>query len=497
MSSINWHARAEQTTFQVKNFIDGAYVDCLGEVLINKHAARDGALLYQFAEGTGAEVDQAVANAKAAFEDGRWADLSIYERQAVMEKLADLLEENHQELALYECMDVGKPITKALNQDIAAATNYLRSAARNATNMVCPSGSNGGVIAYQERTPVGVVGGIVGWNFPLTLAAQKVGPALMMGNSLVLKPSEFTSLSACRFAELAIEAGVPNGVFNVVNGAGKTVGDRLARHPDVGLMTFVGSSATGKQMLISAGQSNMKRVILECGGKSPYLVFDDCPADLDGLAADIVDTAFPNQGALCVAGTRLLLQAGIREKLLPKILKLTQALVPQDPLDPDTGFGAIMDRAHMHKVLGYIDSGKKEGAELLLGGNQVRAETGGFYIEPTIFDQVDPNAKIAQEEIFGPVLSVLSFETEEQAIAIANNSDYGLAAYAATMDSARARRLGRKLNAGIFACVSTSTPRGGGVSIPIEGHKQSGFGLEGGVEGLKAYTVATMVNQYI
>ena len=319
----------------------------------------------------------------------------------------------------------------------------------------------------------------------------------MMGNSLVLKPSEFTSLSACRFAELAIEAGVPNGVFNVVNGAGKTVGDRLARHPDVGLMTFVGSSATGKQMMISAGQSNMKRVILECGGKSPYLVFDDCPADLDGLAADIVDTAFPNQGALCVAGTRLLLQAGIREKLLPKILKLTQALVPQDPLDPDTRFGAIMDRAHMHKVLGYIDSGKKEGAELLLGGHQVRAETGGFYIEPTIFDQVDPNAKIAQEEIFGPVLSVLSFETEEQAIAIANNSDYGLAAYAATMDSARARRLGRKLNAGIFACVSTSTPRGGGVSIPIEGHKQSGFGLEGGVEGLKAYTVATMVNQYI
>jgi acyl-CoA reductase-like NAD-dependent aldehyde dehydrogenase len=497
MNDINWHARAEQTTFQVKNFIDGAYIDCLGDVLISKHAARNGALLYQFAEGTGVEVDQAVANAKAAFEDGRWADLSIYERQAVMEKLADLLEANHEELALYECMDVGKPITSALNQDIGAAINNLRSAARAATSMVCPSGSNGGVIAYQERTPVGVVGGIVGWNFPLTLAAQKVGPALMMGNSLVLKPSEFTSLSACRFAELAIEAGVPNGVFNVVNGAGKTVGDRLARHPDVGLMTFVGSSATGKQMLISAGQSNMKRVILECGGKSPYLVFDDCPADLDMLAADIVDTAFPNQGALCVAGTRLLLQAGIREKLLPKILKLTQALVPQDPLDPDTGFGAIMDRAHMHKVLGYIDSGKKEGAELLLGGNQVRAETGGFYIEPTIFDQVDPNAKIAQEEIFGPVLSVFTFETEEQAIAIANNSDYGLAAYAATMDSARARRLGRKLNAGIFACVSTSTPRGGGVSIPIEGHKQSGFGLEGGVEGLKAYTVATMVNQYI
>ena len=231
--------------------------------------------------------------------------------------------------------------------------------------------------------------------------------------------------------------------------------------------------------------------------KSPYIVFDDCPKDLDVLAADIVDTAFPNQGALCVAGTRLLMQAGIRDKLLPKIIALSKALVPQDPLNPDTSFGAIMNEAHMHKVLGYIERAQVQGCELIVGGNQVNQDSGGFYIEPTIFDQVDPNAEIAQEEIFGPVLSIMTFDSEQQAIEIANNSHYGLAAYVATEDMARARRLGRKLNTGILAAVTTSTPTGGGVSIPMEGHKQSGFGMEGGVAGLKAYTVATMVNMYI
>ena len=226
-------------------------------------------------------------------------------------------------------------------------------------------------------------------------------------------------------------------------------------------------------------------------------MFDDCPKDLDVLAADIVDTAFPNQGALCVAGTRLLMQAGIRDKLLPKIIALSKALVPQDPLNPDTSFGAIMNEAHMHKVLGYIERAQVQGCELIVGGNQVNQDSGGFYIEPTIFDQVDPNAEIAQEEIFGPVLSIMTFDSEQQAIEIANNSHYGLAAYVATEDMARARRLGRKLNTGILAAVTTSTPTGGGVSIPMEGHKQSGFGMEGGVAGLKAYTVATMVNMYI
>ena len=497
MTAINWHERAQQATFQVKNFINGAYRAVKGDGLISKHAGRDGALLYEFAEDTAAEVDEAVANAKAAFDSGIWADLPMSQRQAVIEKLADLVEEHQEELALYESMDVGKPISNALTADIGAVTNYLRSAARAAEAVTGPSGSNGGVVAYQELKPVGVVAGIVGWNFPLTLAAQKVGPALMMGNSLVLKPSEFTSLSACRLAELAIEAGVPAGVFNVVNGAGKTVGDALARHLDVGLLSFVGGSATGKQLMVSAGQSNMKRLILECGGKSPYIVFDDCPKDLDVLAADIVDTAFPNQGALCVAGTRLLMQAGIRDKLLPKIIALSKALVPQDPLNPDTSFGAIMNEAHMHKVLGYIERAQVQGCELIVGGNQVNQDSGGFYIEPTIFDQVDPNAEIAQEEIFGPVLSIMTFDSEQQAIEIANNSHYGLAAYVATEDMARARRLGRKLNTGILAAVTTSTPTGGGVSIPMEGHKQSGFGMEGGVAGLKAYTVATMVNMYI
>ena len=326
---------------------------------------------------------------------------------------------------------------------------------------------------------------------------SKVGPALAMGNSLVLKPSEFTSLSAWRLAELAIEAGVPEGVFNVVNGAGKIVGDALARHPDVDLLTFVGSSATGKQMMISAGESNMKRLILECGGKSPYLVFDDCPDDLDALAADIVATAFPNQGALCVAGTRLLLQDGIKDKLLPKILEQTQQIKPADPLDPATTFGAIINQGHMEKILAYIESGKESGAALLCGGRQVNKESGGYFIEPTIFDQVPPQAKIAQEEIFGPVLSVMSFSTEQEAIDLANGTCFGLAAYAATENISRAHRLSQNIKAGALGIVATNTMGVGHVELGAEGQKGSGFGVEGGLAGLLAYSTSITTNLYI
>ena len=497
MMEINWHQRADETPLNVSHFIDGKVIDCLGDKTITKYSPHNGKLLYQFGQGNGEEVDLAVDSARKAFNDGRWHALPMHQRKAVLLKLAELVETNKETFALYECLDVGKPITNALYDDLARVVASLRSSAENADKLFSPSGSDGGLFAYQQRKPVGVVGGIIGWNFPLTLAASKVGPALAMGNSLVLKPSEFTSLSAWRLAELAIEAGVPPGVFNVVNGAGNTVGDALARHPDVDLLTFVGSSATGKQMMVSAGQSNMKRLILECGGKSPYLVFDDCPDDLDALASDIVATAFPNQGALCVAGSRLLLQESMKEKLLPKILEQTRQLTPADPLNPDTHFGAIINQDHMNKILGYISSAKEQGADLLCGGKQIHQETGGYYIEPTIFDRVDPNARVAQEEIFGPVLSVMTFNSEEEAIQIANNSCYGLAAYAATENLSRAQRLGQQLNAGSVGIVGTNTLRAGAVELGVEGHRQSGFGMEGGLDGLKAYTTSTMINLFI
>lgn len=504
MTAINWHQRADEIELSVCNIIDGISQECRGKgaadkdtienTLITKYSPRDGHLLYSLSPGDSVTVNQAVASARQAFNDGRWSKLSVYNRKIVLQKLADLIEQHKEEFALYECLDVGKPITNALQNDIPSAVYTLRSCAEKADRVLSSTGFDGGELVYQHRKPAGVVGAIVGWNFPLVLAAQKLGPALAMGNSLVLKPSEFTSLSACRLAELALEAGVPPGVFNVINGSGAIVGDALAKHRDVDLLAFVGSSATGKQLMISAGQSNMKRLILECGGKSPYLVFDDCPEDLDAIAADIVAKAFPNQGALCVAGTRLLIQDSIKAKLLPKILKQAEKITVQDPLDTTSTFGALINEAHRNKVLAYIDSGKQEGAQLILGGNCIDVIPGGFYIEPTIFDQVNPQQKIAQEEIFGPLLSVFTFNHEEEAIQLANDSCFGLAAYAATQNLGRARRLGQSLNAGRVKILGTSTPVYGEVDMTAEKHRQSGMGFSFGLEGMAAYTVSSTVH---
>ena len=494
MSTVNWHERAAQASFKVRNFIDGKYQDCVGGKTIEKFAGRNGELLYSFANGDGSEVEQAVASARATFKSGIWRKQSSAARAAVLNKLADLVEEHKDTFALYESMDVGKPINNAITDDLARAPGSLRTAANNIDKLLGTCGTDQGTLIYQTRKPVGVVAGILGWNYPLALAIGKVGPALITGNSLVLKPSEFTSLSTCFLAELALEAGVPAGVFNVVHGDGVNVGDRLARHMDVDLLTFVGSSATGKALMKTAGESNMKRLILECGGKSPFIVFDDSEEYLDLVAAVAVDKAFPNQGALCVTGSRLLIQDSIREKLMPKILEQAKAITPKDPLEADCAFGSIMNEAHMNKVLGYIETGKAEGAKLILGGNQVLKESGGFYIEPTIFDEVDPNSTIAQEEIFGPVLSIIGFKDEEEALEIANNSTFGLSAYAATQNVGRVQRLGEELSAGSIIMIGSASPSwGSNVSLSVEGHKQSGMGFEIGLAGLAEYTVATTV----
>ena len=449
MSTVDWHKRATEASFSVRNFIDGQYQDCVGSKTIDKFAGRNGELLYSFANGDGSEVEQAVASASATFKSGIWRKKSSGERGAILNKLADLVEENKETFALYESMDVGKPITNALYADVARAAGGLRGAAGNIDKLLGNCGTDQGSLVYQTRKPVGVVAGILGWNFPLSLAVGKVGPALVTGNSLVLKPSEFTSLSTCLLAELAVEAGVPAGVFNVVHGDGANVGDGLARHMNVDLLSFVGSSATGKVLMKAAGESNMKRLILECGGKSPYIVFDDTEEYLDSVAADVVATAFPNQGALCVAGTRLLVQDSIREKLMPKILEHAAKIMPKDPLDTDCTFGALMNEAHMDKVLGYIEAGKADGAELIYGGEQVLQETGGFYVKPAIFDQVGADHRIAQEEIFGPVLSVIGFKDEAEALEIANGTCFGLAAYVATQNVGRVQRLGEEISAGL------------------------------------------------
>jgi len=493
MNSTNWHELADSNKLAVYNIVNGKKEALFGDDKIDKHSPRDGRWLYSIASGDDSLVDRAVGSAREAFNDGRWSGLSVFDRRKILVKLATLIETHKEQFALYECLDVGKPIASALQGDVRSAQIALRNSAENAEKLLSSTGFDGGELVYQHRKPVGVVGAITGWNFPLMLAAQKIGPALAMGNSLVLKPSEFTSLSTCLLAELALEAGVPAGVFNVVNG-GPAVGVKLAKHNDIDLLSFVGSSATGKKIMESAGQSNMKRMILECGGKSPYLVFDDCPGDLDFIADDIVNKAFFNQGAVCIASTRLLVQESIKDKLLPKIMERAKRLVPQDPLDLSTTFGAIMNEAHMNKVLNYINSGTEEGAQLILGGKRIDVVSGGCYIEPTIFDNVDPKQKIAQEEIFGPVLSVFSFSDEQQAIQLANDSSFGLAAYAATRDAGRARRLGQFLNAGRIKILSTSTPFYGDIDMSAEPHRQSGMGFAFGLDGMAAYTVSSAVH---
>ena len=501
MNITNWPMQADGTDLRVRNFINGDYtnIDLAGEPAINKYSPRDGRLLYQFGVGSKEEVYEAVSYARQAFNDGRWRNLSLVQRKNILRNLADLIEVHQEELALYESLDVGKPISKALLDDIPRTSSILRANVESADKLLSPSGSDGAVFGYQLRKPAGVVAAIIGWNYPLALAVTKAAPALIMGNSLVLKPSEFSSLSASRLAELAVEAGVPPGVFNIVHGVGNTVGAALAHHPDVDILSFTGSSVTGKQMMISAGESNMKKVMLECGGKSPYLVFDDCPNDLDAIAADIVAKAFPNQGALCVAGTRLLIQESLKEKLLSKVLEQTAKIIPEDPLSQGTTFGAIINEAHLNKILAYIESGKREGARLVYGGKRVYPKlrdgnsNKGYYIGPTIFDQVNPQQKIAQEEIFGPVLSVFTFKSEEDAINLANNSCFGLAAYAATTSLGRAQRLAQQINVGQLIITETSTPSGGDVSLSTEGHKQSGIGFEHGLAGLASYTVSTAV----
>ena len=501
MTTIDWQQRAREINLNIRDFISGEYRDRSQSNTIKKYSPRDGSLLYEIPNGTPQDMEFAIDTSKQAYEDKRWRNLPLHHRQSVLRKLAELIESHMETFALYESLDAGKPITQALGEVLQAAM-ILREAAENSDKLFTQYLSDSAYCAYQIYKPVGVVGAIISWNYPLVVCALKVGPALIMGNSLVLKPSEYSSLSAGFLAALALEAGVPSGILNVVHGAGDTVGSVLANHREVGLLSFTGSSSTGKKMQIAAGHSNMKRLLLECGGKSPYVVFDDCSDDLDNLAADIVNTAFHNQGQNCLSGSRLLVQNSVKDKLLPKIIAQAAELIPQDPLNPNTTFGAMIHEAHMNKVLGYIESAKQEGARLVLGGNQIQVDTGspnshGFYIEPTIFDQVShPQHKIAREEVFGPVLSVFTFDDEQEAIQLANSTCYGLAAYVATENMGRAQRLVEEINAGYIQIIGTSTPMACYREIGMEGHRESGIGVERGLQGLKSYCVSTMVHQW-
>jgi acyl-CoA reductase-like NAD-dependent aldehyde dehydrogenase len=496
--SIDWIGRSQELRLRIRNFVDGRWQTKDGTGALEKYAPRDGRLLYRFSASDERDVDDAVAAARRAFVDGRWSQLSVQHRKDALHRLATLVEQNRDELALLECLDVGKPISDALRIDVPMAAGIIRfnaeAADKSYGNVL---GADRSSLSYELRRPRGVVAGIVGWNFPLVLAATKAGPALATGNSLVLKPSEFTSLSAARLAELAAEAGIPEGVFNVIHGAG-AIGAALALHRDVDLITFTGSTATGKQLLIASGRSNMKRVILECGGKAPNIVFDDSP-DLEAVAEAVVARAFWNQGQVCTASSRLLVQENIKADLLPLIVSRAAALAPGDPLQVDTRFGAVVSREHRQKVLGYIENGEREGARLVYRCDSPVPFESGSYVSPVIFDAVSAGQRIAQEEIFGPVLSVISFRDEAEAIRIANGTIYGLSAILWTKDMGRAHRVSQGIHAGWVIVNATGKPTGGlGPGVNSSGgHKESGVGVEGGIEGLQEYTSQTSVQLFV
>jgi 4-guanidinobutyraldehyde dehydrogenase / NAD-dependent aldehyde dehydrogenase len=481
---ISWHARARDIRPRTQAFINGKYVDARSGETFDCVSPIDGRLIAKVASTDSADVDAAVAAARVAFVKGSWSRMAPVQRKRTLLKFADLIREYSEELALLETLDMGKPISNSLRSDMRNTQNsiaWFGEAIDKVYDEIAPT--NHQSLAMITREPMGVVGAIVPWNFPLLMAAWKIAPALAAGNSMVLKPSEKSPLTAIRVAELAMEAGVPEGVLNVLPGFGHTAGKALALHMDVDCVAFTGSTATGKLMLQYAGQSNLKRVWLECGGKSPNVVLADC-ADLDRAAAASADAIFYNQGEMCSAGSRLVVHESVRDQLLEKIAALARDYQPGDPLDAKTRLGAIVDQTQLGTVMRYIDSGKSEGARVTLGGRQVRESTGGYYVEPTIFDNVKPTMKIAREEIFGPVLSTLTFKSVEEAIEIANGVVYGLAAAVWSRDITTAHRVARALRAGTVwvNCYEASD-----ITVPFGGFKQSGNGRDKSLHSLDKY----------
>ncbi|WP_158772874.1 aldehyde dehydrogenase [Cobetia sp. L2A1] len=480
----DWQALAARltTTLNDRAFINDEFVAAVSGETFETINPATGEVLAHVASCDKADAEIAIRHARAAFKSGVWSRMPPGERKRVLLKLADLLEANQDELALLDTLDMGKPVTSALD-DMAGAIGSLRHQAESIDKLygeVAPTGQH--ALGMVLREPLGVVASIVPWNFPMMMTAWKIAPALAAGNSVILKPSEKSPLSALRLAELAREAGIPQGVFQVLPGFGHTVGRALALSMEVECLAFTGSTAVGKQLMQYAGQSNLKRVYLECGGKSPNIVFADC-ANLDRVAESAAAAIFYNQGEVCIAGSRLLVEHSIREVFVEKVVAAAERMQPGNPLDPKSFMGAMVDKAQYERVMGYIRQGVEEGAALRAGGEEVAGP--GLFIRPVVFDGVVPTMTIGCEEIFGPVLSVFGFETEEEALVLANDSDFGLAAGLWSQDIDRIMRMTHQLESGQ---VFVNNWAGGDQTMPFGGVKQSGNGRDKSHHSLAEYT---------
>ncbi|WP_415183824.1 aldehyde dehydrogenase [Phaeovulum sp.] len=483
-SHQDWVSRAAQIRFRGQAFIDGKFVDAVSGKTFDSINPATGQVLTAVAECDAADVDLAVAAGRRAFEHGGWSRMAPGDRKAVMLKLADLIRANLEEMALLDSLDMGKLITDAATVDAPGSAHFFQWYAECIDKLydeVAPTGP--GDLALIRRVPLGVIGAVVPWNFPLDMATWKAAAALAAGNSVVLKPAEQSPLSALRLAELAAEAGVPEGVFNVVPGFGATAGKALGLHMDVDCLAFTGSTATGKMFMQYSGQSNLKQIWPETGGKSPNIVFADCE-DLDTAADMAAFGIFFNQGEVCSANSRIYVERSVKDALVEKLIARAKGMQPGDPLDPASKMGAIVDEKQTAGIMRFIEAGKTT-ANLVAGGQRVQIDGKGYFVQPTIFDDVTQDNTLARDEIFGPVLSVIPFDTEAQAIEMANDSIYGLAASVWTDNLSRACRVADRLHVGT---VSVNTVDALSAQTPFGGMKQSGFGRDLSIHSLDKYT---------